>query len=272
MGSGYSVEGQITGKEKFGGLQIEVIPSYRRHLKMWELAPKPGEPEQVDCGYHAEYLTPEKLGLRPFDKLRTYSNLQVPLKIPDLAQRISSDQIRLYEFDSSHAADEPSYDGDELMQRWGASYNPPIVPKVPNSPQDLCDDLVGGGSDVDDETSMDSLQGNDEFDYHQVLHKARMLDRRSDNNSRGRPGCKYYYDPGTSMNSHAVGNDNSDYHHDNHEPRAFRRKTRNLRAMGLSAGGKMIQDIVRDHNHATNWNVHNATLMNVHILDPASCE
>ena len=30
MGSGYTVEGQVTGEEKFGGIQIEVTPSYRR--------------------------------------------------------------------------------------------------------------------------------------------------------------------------------------------------------------------------------------------------
>ncbi len=28
MGKGYTVEGQVTGEEKFGGLQIEVLPSY----------------------------------------------------------------------------------------------------------------------------------------------------------------------------------------------------------------------------------------------------
>lgn len=37
--------------------------------------------------------------------------------------------------------------------------------------------------------------------------------------------------------------------------------------MGLAAGGKMTQDIVGDNNPADIWN---ATLLNVHILDPAS--
>ena len=31
MGSGYTVEGLVTGEEKFGGIQIEVTPSYHKH-------------------------------------------------------------------------------------------------------------------------------------------------------------------------------------------------------------------------------------------------
>lgn len=31
VGSGYTVEGQVSGKEQFGGIQIEVIPSYDRY-------------------------------------------------------------------------------------------------------------------------------------------------------------------------------------------------------------------------------------------------
>lgn len=42
--------------------------------------------------------------------------------------------------------------------------------------------------------------------------------------------------------------------------------------MGLAAGGKLIQDIVRDNNVAAIWNLQNAKLMNFHILDPVTCE
>ena len=39
MGSGYTVEGQVTGEEKFGGIQIEVTPSYRkRGCVFWYMA------------------------------------------------------------------------------------------------------------------------------------------------------------------------------------------------------------------------------------------
>ena len=32
MGSGYTVEGQKTGEEKFGGLQLEIVPKYDTYL------------------------------------------------------------------------------------------------------------------------------------------------------------------------------------------------------------------------------------------------
>ena len=39
MGSGYTVEGQVTGEEKFGGIQIEVTPSYRRRgYSFWHMS------------------------------------------------------------------------------------------------------------------------------------------------------------------------------------------------------------------------------------------
>ena len=39
MGSGYTVEGQVTGEEKSGGIQIEVTPSYRKHgYVFWYMA------------------------------------------------------------------------------------------------------------------------------------------------------------------------------------------------------------------------------------------
>ena len=34
VGGGYTVEGQITGEENFGGIQIEVIPSYKKLDRM----------------------------------------------------------------------------------------------------------------------------------------------------------------------------------------------------------------------------------------------
>lgn len=35
VGSGYTVEGQKTGEGKYGGLQIEVIPVYKRNQRKW---------------------------------------------------------------------------------------------------------------------------------------------------------------------------------------------------------------------------------------------
>ncbi|ERF75222.1 hypothetical protein EPUS_00014 [Endocarpon pusillum Z07020] len=48
--------------------------------------------------------------------------------------------------------------------------------------------------------------------------------------------------------------------------------TKDLKAMGLAAGGKLVQDIYRDPFPVRNWNTEATRLVNIHILDPASCE
>lgn len=49
-------------------------------------------------------------------------------------------------------------------------------------------------------------------------------------------------------------------------------KSTNLQAMGVAAGGKLIQDIVKDVNPPNWWNTSQSRLINIHILDPESCE
>ena len=72
MGSGYTVEGQVTGEEKFGGIQIEVTPSYRRRgCSFWYMSshgkspiPEDSTPrEQKLEGGNAIYM--ELRGSRP---------------------------------------------------------------------------------------------------------------------------------------------------------------------------------------------------------------
>lgn len=49
-------------------------------------------------------------------------------------------------------------------------------------------------------------------------------------------------------------------------------KTTNLAVMGLAAGGKLIQDIVKDLTPQNCWNTSQSRLINLHIFDPTSCE
>lgn len=56
------------------------------------------------------------------------------------------------------------------------------------------------------------------------------------------------------------------------ESRIMDIKTTNLAVMGLAAGGKLIQDIVKDVNPPNWWNTSQSRLINIHILDPKSCE
>ena len=78
MGSGYTVEGQKTGEEKHGGLQIEIIPAFRSDVRIW----------LRDSDVHDDFTTffefthilrkidelstPRQLGFDPGTKLRVY--------------------------------------------------------------------------------------------------------------------------------------------------------------------------------------------------------
>jgi hypothetical protein len=93
VGQGYTVEGQKTGEEKFGALQIEVIPDFEEDLRYWTRAPREAtEPRQPDlAGLILPMLndqrTPFELSLRSGDKLRSYPRnpiQTVPLTISDL--------------------------------------------------------------------------------------------------------------------------------------------------------------------------------------------
>ncbi|KAL4766664.1 uncharacterized protein BDW70DRAFT_155322 [Aspergillus foveolatus] len=64
LGSGYTVEGQVCGKEKFGGIQIEVIPSYKQYTHTFSYSTKQGHVE-----YAAEHDTPGDHALKDGDKM-----------------------------------------------------------------------------------------------------------------------------------------------------------------------------------------------------------
>lgn len=225
MGSGYSVEGQITGTEKFGGLQIEVIPSYRQNLKVWADAPKSGEPEQAYFLNFDEENTPAKLGLKPSDKLRAYPspcNATVPLKIADLVKKISSDKICLYV---------------PLPEPYVRHHHPLLY-------------VGGGGHQRDHQRSLD--EGFISID---------------DFAPPGAPGVQYEYGsisspppfpPDTAAGlSNCNGVSGADFASESKGKKSksatAQAKDGNLRAMGLAAGGKMVQDIVQDNNAAAIW-------------------
>jgi hypothetical protein len=73
VGSGYTVEGQKTGIEKYGGLQIEVIPSFNLGLAKW-LKNETEAKNAIDDAslFLDERLTPAQLGLRDGDKILAY--------------------------------------------------------------------------------------------------------------------------------------------------------------------------------------------------------
>lgn len=86
VGSGYTVEGQKSGEEKHGGLQIEIIPAYQKKVAKW-LAATEGEALRNAYLYLDEAKTPAELGLKTGAKIRSYppeATYQRPVILSDL--------------------------------------------------------------------------------------------------------------------------------------------------------------------------------------------
>ena len=98
MGAGYTVEGQKTGEEKFGGLQIEITPAYRSALKIWFRATELQSKMFDYNGSLNELTSPAANGLRAGDKLRAYPQptRAVPLTISDLISELTFTDTSLH--------------------------------------------------------------------------------------------------------------------------------------------------------------------------------
>jgi hypothetical protein len=104
VGSGYTVEGQKTGEEKYGGLQIEIIPSYQQSLRVWLREPAEGSKQGIDSVTFGwpntldELKTPSELMLNPGTKIRSYPanpTYSVPCEISDLIGGILEDNLHV---------------------------------------------------------------------------------------------------------------------------------------------------------------------------------
>ena len=89
VGSGYTVEGQKTGKEKHGGLQLEIIASYKVGLAKWLVEER--DEALWDLDYFLDELkTPAELGLQAGDTIRSYPPDPTLLRdaiVDDLAEK-----------------------------------------------------------------------------------------------------------------------------------------------------------------------------------------
>lgn len=95
VGSGYTIEGQKTGEEKHGGLQIKIIPAYQRKAQKWLVAT-----EEEALKNYGLYLdgskTPAKLGLKPGAKVRVYPSPPIygtPVEVGDLFRKKGKDSL-----------------------------------------------------------------------------------------------------------------------------------------------------------------------------------
>jgi hypothetical protein len=94
VGSGYTVEGQKSGEEKHGGIQIEIIPAYQKNVAKW-LAATEGEALQNVCLYLDEAKTPAELGLKTGAKIRSYPPDATYQRLVILSDLIAPEMNRL---------------------------------------------------------------------------------------------------------------------------------------------------------------------------------
>ncbi|CAN9264703.1 unnamed protein product [Alternaria alternata] len=242
LGSGYTIEGQKTAKEKYGGLQLEVTPEALPEQRFWSYAKhqyfsiideglkfvnvidveSDSTPEQADSfrplvcsdGLN-ENSTPEQLGCKIGDILRSYPAL------------------------NEYGVEGPACGQEEVG---GAVYREAI-------PSDVQELAMG----VDNH-----MQATPRGDSEDIADDQELAMGRGD-----------------YMQATSRGDSDTMPNEENLEVNLDRLniiESKDVRAMGLAAGGKLIQDIYKDDNPATIWNHAAARILHVHILDPISCE
>lgn len=79
-------KGQKTGEEKHGGLQIEIIPSYRSGLRFWHRDESPDEYDDSYDSFLDDMKTPRDLGFEPGGEIRSYPPNLILLEPADIQE------------------------------------------------------------------------------------------------------------------------------------------------------------------------------------------
>ncbi|CAN9298580.1 unnamed protein product [Alternaria alternata] len=239
LGSGYTVEGQKTSKEQHGGLQLEITPELFPKQRLWSYGKDKhivksarGFPSGLD-----EMKTPEQLGRNIGDVLRSYpadSIYEEPLKIKHLAKPGSYITCRVIA--QMHFATLPSMQ-PSYSSRLRSSYSVHV----------RCDTNSGSPGQLPMAPIKDTLEIPSASALHSLLPE--------------------------QVTEFSSKTESLDYNSEDNTKRELEvNDARDISAMGLAAGGKLIQDIYKDPYPATLWNHSAARILHVHILDPVSCE
>ncbi|KAF2178128.1 hypothetical protein K469DRAFT_676307 [Zopfia rhizophila CBS 207.26] len=341
LGSGYTVEGQKSSEEKYGGLQIEVIPELRTVLRFWTRnnddhvkLSATGSVNLDRAKGLDEMKTPAELGLRSGDKIRSYPAAMIytePFKIVDLLDRDGSATMKAtYYYPSAYSRQPQSarhgspYSLDIASETTAhmpakastrpAPHKAPPVPQVvtfgPPKPQGVTlGSPVIHGNNIGEPSGIhlgahpplpppsaslytDKIGATEAFKETVSKSHTSSLGNSSKHDSKirvvshGIPASSYLShshgdDSGGQRSSHSHGpegivEDESLAHSigdlEVEDDTLIDVETKDLKAMGLAAGGKLVQDIYKDPYPATIWNHDAARIVHVHILDPASCE
>ncbi|KIW86331.1 hypothetical protein Z517_01727 [Fonsecaea pedrosoi CBS 271.37] len=252
LGSGYTVEGQKTGEEKHGGLQIEIIPAFQERLRTWA-KDQTGDIKASDLEYGRlnEHSTPRQLGFGVGNTIRLYPEKAVEYVPATVADMVGGAQVD---------EDCPVSISCLLSWKYMSSYS-----DAPRRPQGVYQSIESMG--------VESALANHGFEHMMATSSAYTRGESLSMADQGLPALAAA-DEGFDAGEFEAAT----YQDMSREPQmnAAESKptitTKDLKAMGLAAGGKLVQDIYRDHNPASIWNTEAARLVHVHILDPASCE
>ncbi|KAJ5377689.1 uncharacterized protein N7496_005098 [Penicillium cataractarum] len=261
LGSGYTVEGQKTGEEKHGGLQIEIIPAYSKKAQKW-LAATEEEALQDPGLYLDESKTPAQLRLEAGSQVRAYPSPPTyckPVEVGDL-YRVKKDSclgvVNLEAFYYDHW-DLSDWGGAPRVRGPGSramsdmpELRPPSRGLSTITFQSLSKDTTAASSMG--EAYLDEHSGAEVSLGIPPRRKPPPAKRKTKARGPGRGALK-----ATLQTS---------------EVKSPPPQVLNVKAMGLAAGGKLVQDIIADHNPPNTWNIDAARLINIHILDPVSCE
>ncbi|ENI00582.1 hypothetical protein COCC4DRAFT_53609 [Bipolaris maydis ATCC 48331] len=273
LGSGYTVEGQKTSEEKHGGLQLEVTPEMIQGERLWSYAKRHYITFRGGYNYGSDGLkesyTPRELGCKIGDVLRSYPSdktYRTPFRIRDLitseVEETSENKFLQNTDPSSAALVKLKADGRfmsiptpmPMLTRPSVSFQafksgpyqglgaPPThsYPEPPSRLSPQIDLQVPMRASPSARHIRDSIRS----DFQSLGDVDKGITMHAKTESEGRKGLMELTET----------------------------QVKNIKTMGLAAGGKLIQDIYKDTNPATTWNHAAARIIHVHMLDPESCE
>ncbi|RDW90048.1 RING finger protein [Aspergillus mulundensis] len=254
LGSGYTVEGQVTGKESVGGIQIEVIPSHERNQHTFAYTSNQGQRLAME-----EHGTPHDYYLNEKDILVTSAKLLGNPRICDLlddAERLDGTE----ELTLKTIYLEPNTGVEQSIRAKGFWWSGKCSktskrPRLEGGPGDY----YGMGMDfsaIDHNAPTTGPSSRVEMPLPPPPPPSSRgpckLAKVHTESSPQKPRIESLMDSSVDI-----------------QPEA---QSSRLQEMGIAAGGKLMQDITKDTLPRGIWNTSRKKLLDIHILHPLDFE
>ncbi|EOA92167.1 uncharacterized protein SETTUDRAFT_134260 [Exserohilum turcica Et28A] len=266
LGSGYTVEGQKTSEEKHGGLQIEITPEMLPDLRFWSDAKQ----KYITLGPYRSLIddldesdTPEELGYKVGDVLRSYPTDEAyhePFRVRDFVMSKTGET-------DEKSTSEDVVVLDAIYRRLPTSSKPVGMAPIRDSSGATFSDylksanLFSDGDGYGDSGAVRFGVAPPALEHYRCSSPERSSMDQIMAGQAQAPDESYETEEQTREAEESTNTD---------EKAEF--ETKDIKAMGLAAGGKLIQDIYKDPYPASTWNHAAARILNVHMLDPDSFE